>query len=221
MTDKAFWDFVATLNWSDQDPNDVSTHIDTYKIKAKILWNHSPREVQEIENTFDEKRGDLYYAVSDHIAATDSPYISNDALSDTLCQIVGEGEEAYDIAMNRPELVVERLQDSDYIESFAYVIPNVDAYQMISTSRYRRLFYKYENALESVYSDIAEKHQDDAYYLLKALSKITYEHDQSKLNDLVEISEQLTESSAVYQNAVGYGVQNTIRDYIAYVLPFR
>ena len=222
MTDKAFWDFVEGLNWGDQDPDDESTYINTKEIKAQILWNHSPFEVQDIRNTFAEKRKDLHAVAWNHIYTMDDPpYISNDGLDDTLCQVVGEGEEAYNIALTHPDLIIERLQEFDYIESFAYAIPVVADYKYISEDQYYPLLYQYQNKIKSVYSGLEDEHQSVARELIKMLPTVPHITSEDKLNELIDISEQLTERSNEYCDVVGHSVQHTIRDYMTYITPFQ
>lgn len=119
LTDSDFWTVVAEIGWGTKT-------IDFNAVKVKLIRRGQDFCVA-LSNKFSDVATALYWAAkkAGHDYCCDS-------WSDTVNHVIGLGKEEFDRNMANPELLLTRMNEYNYKESFSYCLPYKDDFQRYS-----------------------------------------------------------------------------------------
>jgi len=149
MKEKEFWKKVESLNWKKGGVGDPE------KFRQKLFYEWSREECSSILRISKNKREALCLVVDQplHDGAKGllenlpkkearkietyrdlydtKPYLAtSDALWDLQAHIIGLGQTEYELTLNQPWRLFERLRDGDYTENFEYLFPEEEWYMI-------------------------------------------------------------------------------------------
>jgi hypothetical protein len=174
--EKKFWEVVESCGWGTKTTN-------SKEVKRYLLRNFSQAEIQALEAVFRQYTSKL----SEHLSEVTG--VSDDSFSDLCSHIVGLGKKEYDAVMKDADLAQQRINRSDYAESFSYVWPHEDDYEKINGGMYlfhwaARIAEAYSAVLQmpaeenEIFSDyILPKIREDIELVVKTMSAFVSSHN--------------------------------------------
>lgn len=117
--ENTFWECVEEIGWPTNDREDL--------IKPRLLRAWSIEfgiSFVEIMGAKVRRVREIFLAKEREIDPDErSYYLGSDGFDDFANHIVGLGKKVFEAETSNPNLMIQRAEKSDYVESFAYVIP--------------------------------------------------------------------------------------------------
>jgi len=133
MKTEQFWQMVEKIGWPNMHYDDA---------RYWFMQNYSKEEAEEFLKIFLSCKSTLSKAAGDSFCC--------DSWDDATAHIIGLGKEEYDRHIENPHLIFERVETTNYRESFAYCIPHSDDYEKLSDAGYDLLISETQNELQEI-----------------------------------------------------------------------
>lgn len=130
LTQDQFWMLVEKLDWvnlSKKVKIDFCNEklISYIKIKENTLdffYNH----LADFHEYFEFFREPLENLMKEQFKKAKHSKVGDDGMSDVVCHIIGLGKEEYFKHLQNYDLILEKIENSDYRENFSYILPRRD-----------------------------------------------------------------------------------------------
>ena len=173
-----FWNLVNEIGWGTETT-------DCKAVRLSFLKTMTAEQVREARDHLYALRGQLYEAASE--AGHD---YCCDSWDDTLNHVVGLGKEEWEANLADPDKLVDRMNRSDYSESFAHCFPWGDEYEDLKPSalqaRAEDLVTRYDEKLTALDDDLAAKVIRMMNLLEPLTTDINAEVDTDEINQLAD-----------------------------------
>jgi len=129
MTDKRFWEIVESIGW------DMTGDYETSKVK--LLKNMTYTELTELQSEYGNR-------ISLLCSLPGIPDRCCDSWSDCTAHIVGLGRAEFVKHCENIQLIEDRYESGEFIESFSYALPNVEDLVYLTNTYYAQSAYVVE-----------------------------------------------------------------------------